>query len=411
VQQIRVYPATGPQVDVWAANTTHEAVQTAIDDATSGQTVGVPAGSATWTTQVSIPDTKGITLQGAGVGQTIITSGLTSDSTLLVAVNPANPVTRVTGITFDGDLLAKEGDYAEIWVAGYGLASFRIDHCHFDNLRTRGIHTNPLGRQFSGVIDHNTFTAPGNYNSQAIAVTGDIPMQEDPPTGPQGCRPFARAVALGGAEAVFIENNTFAYAYPNDGFLDSYGGARWVFRYNGVHGCSGGCHGADSGGYRGIRSFEVYENTFDKTGDAQWLCLYFRSGVGVVYNNTATGNYNAFCWLNNYRSNVDDPWPEYNPWGACDGTKAWDGNGVGTEGYPGLDQVGTAFTDTLNGTHTHEPIYAWSNTLGGNPVGIAVHPSGSTRLLTLHVLEDRDFYNDTERPGYTAYTYPHPLVT
>ena len=30
--------------------------------------------------------------------------------------------------------------------------------------------------------------------------------------------------------------------------------------------------------------------------------------------------------------------------------------------------------------------------------------------MTYHIQENRDFYNDTPRPGYTPYVYPHPLT-
>src|SRR5262245_41144261 len=55
-----------------AANCSLSAVQSAISSAVSGDTVIVPAGSASWTAQLTI--SKGIKLQGAGVGNTVITS-------------------------------------------------------------------------------------------------------------------------------------------------------------------------------------------------------------------------------------------------------------------------------------------------------------------------------------------------
>ena len=34
----------------------------------------------------------------------------------------------------------------------------------------------------------------------------------------------------------------------------------------------------------------------------------------------------------------------------------------------------------------------------------------STPSVTDHLKENRDFYNNTPKPGYSALTYPHPLV-
>ncbi len=50
-----------------------------------------------------------------------------------------------------------------------------------------------------------------------------------------------------------------------------------------------------------------------------------------------------------------------------------------------------------------EPVYSWNNTLNGNNVNITAHYANDQ--------EGRDFYNNTPMPGYTPYTYPHPLVS
>jgi hypothetical protein len=50
-----------------------------------------------------------------------------------------------------------------------------------------------------------------------------------------------------------------------------------------------------------------------------------------------------------------------------------------------------------------EPIYCWSNTINGTITGM-FSPYPGIQL-------NRDFYNDTPKPGYAPYTYPHPLAT
>lgn len=61
-------------------------------------------------------------------------------------------------------------------------------------------------------------------------------------------------------------------------------------------------HGADSGGFQGAHSFEIYNNTFSCTGSCgSQRKHYFRSGTGVIFNNTYIGNYGA-AELTNYRS-------------------------------------------------------------------------------------------------------------
>lgn len=50
-------------------------IQDAVNAASDGDIVMVPAGNCTWTSGLSIPDTKGITLKGAGANNTIVTTG------------------------------------------------------------------------------------------------------------------------------------------------------------------------------------------------------------------------------------------------------------------------------------------------------------------------------------------------
>lgn len=46
--------------------------------------------------------------------------------------------------------------------------------------------------------------------------------------------------------------------------------------------------------------------------------------------------------------------------------------------------------------------YSWNNTLSGIDQIYSAYP---------HALENREFFNSTPKPGYTPFTYPHPLVT
>jgi hypothetical protein len=52
-----------------------------------------------------------------------------------------------------------------------------------------------------------------------------------------------------------------------------------------------------------------------------------------------------------------------------------------------------------------EPIYSWNNKRNGNNIDLAISSD------SLMLLANRDYYNQTPKPGYKAYTYPHPLVT
>lgn len=78
-----------------------------------------------------------------------------------------------------------------------------------------------------------------------------------------------------------------------------------------------------------------------------------------------------------------------------------------------IDQVGRSTGDLLSGRpyptpigwphQALEPVYIWNNTLNGST---AVMNTDDTGLK-----EGIDFINGTQRPSYTPFTYPHPLVT
>lgn len=89
--------------------------------------------------------------------------------------------------------------------------------------------------------------------------------------------------------------------------------------------------------------------------------------------------------------------------------------------YPALDQVGVGSGDLLSGDGTvsspvvnsktgtagwphevSEPLYVWGNTLNGNPTGLS---SGYPNIQ-----ENRDFFNNTPKPGYAPFAFPHPLT-
>jgi hypothetical protein len=100
--------------------------------------------------------------------------------------------------------------------------------------------------------------------------------------------------------------------------------------------------------------------------------------------------------LANYRS-----CGSYPTWGMCNGTNPLDGNEE-INGYPCMDQNGRTTGQVLS------PVYAWGNTLDGNPIGLTV--TDTCAAMALHIVENRDFYNNQQKPGYVPYPYPHPLA-
>ncbi|MBI5181522.1 MAG: hypothetical protein HZA06_01265 [Nitrospirae bacterium] len=109
-----LFPKISLAATINATSCSASDVQTAINAASDGDTVSVPAGSCTWSSRLSF--TKGITLQGAGSGITIIKGNYTynngDDSDplnyLISYVPDATARTndtpfRLTGFTIDPD--------------------------------------------------------------------------------------------------------------------------------------------------------------------------------------------------------------------------------------------------------------------------------------------------------------------
>ena len=207
-------------------------------------------------------------------------------------------------------------------VAGTGTAS-RIDDLSFTNQQTSGIS---LSGCVFGVIDHNTFS--GNHK-QGIIVNHATCGGDS-----YGDYNWSIPENLGTANALYIETNTFTD--PNAvgaGAMDNFGGSRVVFRYNTASFIVG--HGTESSDRtRGMRAFEVYNNTFTAVESSQFAGFYVRSGTGVVYNNNFVDSgpnyYNGYTNLINDRdADAFSPWGapagSGNP-GACDGTGPYDNN-------------------------------------------------------------------------------------
>ncbi len=372
-----------------AADCNASTVQTCINRAANNAIVNVPAGSCTWTSQVTVSG-KALTLKGAGIDQTIITDNAGSDGALGIYVSAANFV-RVTGFTFND---AAGSTYGPVRVGGKAAqVGFRFDHNKISKPRSRGISIWGV----YGLLDHCTIVnAPGG-GAQAISMFGD------------GDEAWLRPQTLGTDKAIYIEDSIFDFSDGvGDGATDAYGGARFVFRHNTVIGTVVSCHGLDSGGYRSPHTWEIYDNSFTSPNRNVFTTLQLRGGSGVIFNNTVSSSFNSFALLHNYRS--CESCTVCGSWGICNGSNSIDGNTTGHQGWPCADQIGrtTGKKGWPASAQQSSPVYGWNNTLGGSTADL--RPGGDcSREYTYHVVANRDYYNGSAKPGYTAYTYPHPL--
>ena len=439
------FATTARAADTTAASCAAAAVQNAINVASDGDTVTVPAGNCTWTTMVSISN-KGLTLHGAGIGQTTITDQASGVSALSITGATTTKFVDISGFTW---VKAAAHPHGIVRIEGEPFTvAFRFHHNRIlqQTSGSRGIVTVGV----YGLIDHNIIDVPAKSGSiQSISIFGTNPNSDG------GFSAWAQPLTLGTNRAVYVEDNPITYDVADTGVedaLDAYAGARLVVRYNLINNIAMGMHGFDSGGFRSPVSFEVYRNNFINNSTKKIRGWTVRGGTGVFFNNKYGGTVPTGWYgitLMYYRACGGGPYA----WGKCDGTKLklvsndpnsngsrqattagtfgfdsraldalpicshgvgsctafLDGEGAG--GYPGRDQPGRGPGQVL------EPIYIWNiwndknMTIGASNGG---DPSNCNGLgIENYIREGRDFIDNgtVPKPGYTPYVYPHPLQT
>jgi hypothetical protein len=304
-----------------AASMSRADVGAAVAAAQDGDTVLVPAGVADWTNYLYV--TNAITLQFAGLGQSIImddiayvNGGNPSYTEACIAFQPvhSNYITRLSGVQIIQGTNGRSPTLFEkgcVQVLG-ATGNIRIDHCLFTNINDTIIW---VWNGACPVIDHCSFFET-NVNTHAIAVEADQWAG-----GSYGDGSFSTPAVLGTSNAVYIENCFFVGPGPGStwALIDTFEGARWVFRYNSIINGWLSAHGTESTSlYRGTRSWEVYMNTgYDSN---ELYLTEFRSGTGVIWSNTVTG-FQTLSRLDDYRSSGS-----FNYWGGVTGTNFMDCN-------------------------------------------------------------------------------------
>ncbi len=162
----------------WAAtinvsSCSQSAVQTAINSASNGDTVTVPAGSCSWAGAVTITN-KTITLQGAGSGTNGTVINYSGGSHTLLSIKAGSQTGRmdVSGFRFVGcDTSYQSHNYWDAMHITFegpdGWRNLRVHHSLFTHTCTmRPDIAGDSGTE--GLIDHNTFEGSGS----AIILSG-----------------------------------------------------------------------------------------------------------------------------------------------------------------------------------------------------------------------------------------------
>jgi hypothetical protein len=385
-----------------AANCTQAAVQTAFNAASDGDTVAIPACSLTTWVGIGVPPSgidfcKSVTIQGAGVGQTIIGSNFNGD--LFSISSPcATKTVRLTGIDFRNTSTASEG----ILQFKCTDCNIRIDHNNFQSpTQARAGWMKRIPGAGAAVVDHNTFDNMGMMFSAG----------ED--GGPEANTSWQGNPSFGTANAWYIEDNTVTHTSA-DAQWDCEVGGRVVYRHNtfNSNGQRGEVTGPFDHGYdsvsRSCFELDVYDNTIIRT-TAGYAGIQFRGGSGLVYNNliSPSGWDGGAFIITNYRSASGSIGQNGNNKGNyCDGTINVDGNvSPGTTyGWPCRDQIGRGKDSGIPGAQGAYPLYAWNNcayggSLGCTPTGGSAVPAtayqayGGTDRTAQELVVNRDWYD------------------
>lgn len=253
-------------------------VSDCVTAASNGDTINVPAGSATWSSVLVVA--KNLSIIGAGIGNTILTND--------------QPVTPDVG----GDLFYFSPPYSQTLMTR--LSGFTITHNNGRGLRCANSTQAPAVYLFR--IDHIEFNSNGASNqSQAIENFGCRGLIDNntfnnhiyvmrigwgsTSTGTFDWDNFTELVH-GSQDSMYVEDNIFTDLATTLTNQDQAG--RWVIRYNTIGGTGVGhfphidIHGGrPAGTIRGGFGGEIYGNTFSDEGN------YFshRGGRALMFYN------------------------------------------------------------------------------------------------------------------------------
>lgn len=220
---------------------------------------------------------------------------------------------------------------------------------------------------------------------------------------------WRRPMTWGTKKAIYVENCTFNQNTAVAGFpaLDGNGGVRYVVRHCSFRNFTFTIHGPDSGGnpndgLSGLQ-VELMHCTFTiANNQALDFCFFLRGGTATIFDNTVSregnGFYNLFVKMYYYRATPGNglmPVDRFHPQDYL-GTMQ---PGSGTDG-PNLDPK---YPSVAAHPSARVPIYCWGNRLNAPLTFGEIGMSGSSFAQL-----NRDYFK-SPRPGYTEFTYPHPL--
>ena len=405
---------------ITAATASQANVQAAITSAASGDTVVIPAGSATWSSGVKI--NKSLTLQGSGQTVTSLTRGNGfNDPMVLIAGLPSDVPVRVTGINFNNVTIQPSRNTFDVSILNiqnrFGFTKIRIDNCTF----TAGQSAVAWQGWAYGVTDHCTFTNVwiGIYVRGSVTDLGDAPWARKDYQAGSGNFPFTE-------DCTFTLNNSFGV--PGSPWVTYHeNGGRSVLRHctidshlntQSIEGPVD-CHGNQSywanyaNDFRGTIRFEFYNNIVHMNNSFRTMDA--RGGSLLIHDNSFTIDH-ARPDIVDFRDEEDDP--KNTPRIRLRSPVQW----------PCEDQITATFiyNNTYNGAaqdDSHIGIGAFGNSgSNGDPFYIKKNrdfwtkaPDSTTTTVypapgAPSRLNYPSPYATLQITSYTPYIYPHPLT-
>ena len=462
-------PANAVIVD--ATSCSQSDIQSAVNSAKNGDTIFVPSGNCTWNSTVTIPDTKGLQILGAGIGKTVIT-GSGNPKFLIQIAAASGTFTRISGIEFES------GSGQAVFIAQtteYGAESvrrYRIDNCKFDYHKGIGLSGNAYG-----VVDNCEFKSSSAKVAYILWIDGKTGRQRQgfSTSGSYdfGWQCWEEGVKFGSEYFHTVEDCIFTFDTMGDSpnWVDGKLGGKLLFRFNRLaNGTIPGGHDACANYARGFHAVEMYNNEYI-SDEHNWTMNNNRGGAWLIYDNIfrveSLGQRHALTFSN--------PVYRYPSSGGCQGvwsnpcdsvntkfcikslspcSKDSDCNEVSgdtcenidTNAYPCRDQIGI-----IDNSFTRHPLVSWNNLWcegssdctptekigflsndsrdyeiikferdviddvsgsGGVPVcedGIDNDGDGGLDSSTDSTCQDYWDSTSNKLKGYSALSYPHPL--
>jgi len=271
---------SSPSSIIIAKSCSQKDVQAAIATAKAGDTVVVPAGKATWSSNLVI--NKGIILRGMGIDKTVITCSyagtgqITSPSGYFITYEPNSPSEdqpfRLTGFTFNLNSITNTGGLLLRNTTSYHQTKIRIDHTKWQNVADNGNIMWVYG-YFWGVADNNYFDTPGRFRFYALDTTTWA----------------NETFNFGSANNFYMEDNFFRCHKGDYWYIE--GAGRLALRNNEIHLDVTDdyypvvdVHGNQPNAWSSAMGFEVYDNAIYASYSNRFIDL--RAGRVLCYNNS-----------------------------------------------------------------------------------------------------------------------------